>query len=86
MARERKVQKKSEELDEARLRELVACKAHELYEQRGGSPGRDLDDPTTYWCAEGARRNAAVAFSDSSRWWGDWLEAERLVRQEPGVP
>lgn len=44
MARERKVQKKTAEFDEARLRELIACKAHELYEQRGGSPGRDLDD------------------------------------------
>ena len=44
MARERKVQKKTAEFDKARLRELIACKAHELYEQRGGSPGRDLDD------------------------------------------
>jgi len=59
MARERKAQKKTAGLDEARLRELIACKAHELYEQRGGSPGQDLDD---------------------------WLEAERLVRQELGVP
>lgn len=44
MARERKAQKKTVELDEARLRELIACKAHELYEQRGGSPGQDLND------------------------------------------
>ena len=57
MAREKKAQKKTAELDEARLRESIACKAHELYEQRGGSSGRDLDD---------------------------WLEAERLVRQELG--
>lgn len=59
MARERKAQKKAEELDEARLRELIASKAHELYERRGGSPGQDLND---------------------------WLEAERLVRQEHGFP
>jgi len=44
MTRERKAQKKTAELDEARLRELIACKAHELYEQRGGTPGRDLND------------------------------------------
>lgn len=58
MAREKKVQSKAAEFDEARLRELIACKAHELYEQRGGSPGQDLDD---------------------------WLEAERLVKEEIGV-
>ena len=59
MARGKKVQSTAAEPDEARLRELIARKAHELYEQRGSSPGRDLDD---------------------------WLEAERLVRQELGVP
>ena len=58
-ARGKKVQSKAAEFDEARLRELIARKAHELYERRGGSPGQDLDD---------------------------WLEAERLVRQELGVP
>ena len=44
LARGKKIQSKAAELDEARLRELIACKAHELYEQRGGSPGRDLED------------------------------------------
>lgn len=44
MARGKKIQSNAAELDEARLRELIACKAHELYEQRGGSPGQDLDD------------------------------------------
>lgn len=44
LAKRKKVQSKAAELDEARLRELTARKAHELYEQRGGSPGQDLED------------------------------------------
>ena len=59
MARARKVQGKAIERDEASVQQLIARKAHELYERRGGSPGSDLDD---------------------------WLEAERLVRQELGLP
>ncbi len=58
MARARKVQGKAVERDEASVQELIARKAYKLYEQRGGSSGRELDD---------------------------WLEAERLVRQEVGL-
>ncbi len=32
------------ELDEKTLQEMIAKKAHELYEKRGGGHGSDLDD------------------------------------------
>ena len=32
------------ELDERTLQEMIAKKAHELYEKRGGGHGSDLDD------------------------------------------
>ena len=32
------------ELDEKTLQEMIAKKAHELYEKRGGEHGSDLDD------------------------------------------
>ena len=36
--------RKKMELDERTLQELIAKKAHELYEKRGGGHGSDLDD------------------------------------------
>jgi hypothetical protein len=59
MARARKVQGKAVERDEASVQQRIARKAYELYEQRGGSSGRELDD---------------------------WLEAERVVKQELSLP
>jgi hypothetical protein len=36
--------RKKMELDERTLQEMIAKKAHELYEKRGGGHGSDLDD------------------------------------------
>lgn len=36
--------RKKMELDERKLQEMIAKKAHELYEKRGGGHGSDLDD------------------------------------------
>ena len=39
-----KKSRKKMELDERTLQEMIAKKAHELYEKRGGGHGSDLDD------------------------------------------